>query len=204
MLDAILLGKTRSAVLREMFLNPDRRITFNELVRRVKSGDGAVSRELKILIGAGLVEEQREGNQRFLRARKESAVFTELKAFITKTSGIPSIIREALGGLEQQIAVAFIFGSVAKGTERENSDVDLFVIGTAGYSVVAERLHSIEDRLGRPVQVLYFDPALSEDRKSLSKSPMRAILGGPKVFVSGDAAQLASLLEDSPPTRGDS
>jgi hypothetical protein len=48
MLDAILLGKTRSAVLREMFLNPDRRVSFNELVRRVKSGDGAVARELKI------------------------------------------------------------------------------------------------------------------------------------------------------------
>src|SRR3981189_2479225 len=75
MLDAILLGKTRSAVLREMFLNPDRRVSFNELVRRVKSGDGAVARELKILIDAGLVLEQREGNQRFLAARKDSPVF---------------------------------------------------------------------------------------------------------------------------------
>src|SRR5258707_14201117 len=66
MLDAILLGKTRSAVLREMYLNPDRRVSFNELVRRVKSGDGAVARELKILINAGLTLDQRRGNQRFL------------------------------------------------------------------------------------------------------------------------------------------
>jgi len=35
MLDAILLGKTRSVVMREMFLNPDRRVSFNEPVRRV-------------------------------------------------------------------------------------------------------------------------------------------------------------------------
>src|SRR5882724_5980921 len=118
MLDAILLGKTRSAVLREMFLNPDRRVSFNELVRRVKSGDGAVARELKILINAGLVVEQREGNQRFLAARKDSPVFAELKAFVWKTSGVPVIVREVLASLEDQVAIAFIFGSVAQGRER--------------------------------------------------------------------------------------
>jgi len=60
MLDAVLLGKTRSAVLREMFMNPDRRISFNELVRRVKAvsdipvgvGLGVRSREQAAEIGA--------------------------------------------------------------------------------------------------------------------------------------------------------
>ena len=87
MLDAILLGKIRSAVLREMFINPDRRLSFNELVRRVKSGDGAVAREVRTLLEAGLIAEQREGNQRFLTARRESPVFAELKSFIAKASG---------------------------------------------------------------------------------------------------------------------
>jgi predicted nucleotidyltransferase len=194
MLDAVLLGKTRSAVLREMFLNPDRRVSFNELVRRVKSGDGAVARELKILIDAGLIVEQREGNQRFLAARKDSPVFCELKAFISKTSGVPVIVRGALASLEDQIAIAFIFGSVAQGSERADSDLDLFVIGTAGYSVVTERLYPIEERLGRRVQVLYFDPTSAQDRKSLGKSSMRSVISGPKLFVLGDESKLATLL----------
>jgi hypothetical protein len=42
MLDTVLLGKTRAAILRELFLNPDRRLSFNELVRRAKAGAGAV------------------------------------------------------------------------------------------------------------------------------------------------------------------
>jgi predicted nucleotidyltransferase len=195
MLDAVLLGKTRSAVLREMFLNPDRRVSFNELVRRVKSGDGAVARELKILIDAGLVVEQREGNQRFLAARKDSPVFPELKAFISKTSGAPFIVREALAGLEDQIAIVFVFGSVAQGSERADSDLDLFVIGTEGYSVVTERLYPIEERLGRRVQVLYFDPTSAQDRKSLRKPSMKSILSGPKLFVLGDESKLAALLD---------
>jgi predicted nucleotidyltransferase len=199
-LDAILLGKTRSAVLREMFLNPDRRLSFNELVRRVKSGDGAVARELKMLIEAGLITEQREGNQRFLKARSDSPVFAELKSFISKTSGAPFVVRQALAPLERGIAVAFIFGSVARGRERQDSDIDLFIVGTAGYSHLTERLYAIEERLGRRVQVLYFDENSEHDRKALKKSSMRAILSGPKLFVFGDESKLESVLEPLAPS----
>ncbi|MFZ0501202.1 MAG: nucleotidyltransferase domain-containing protein [Steroidobacteraceae bacterium] len=194
MLDAVLLGKTRSAVLREMFLNPDQRLSFNELVRRAKTGDGAVAREVKILLDAGLLMEQREGNQRFLAARKESPVFSELTAFLAKTAGIPAVVREALAGLEDAIEVTFIFGSVAQGREGADSDLDLLVIGTAGYSIVTEHLYPVEQRLGRRVQVLYFDPSSPEDRASLQKSSMQAILTSPKVFVLGDQSRLATLL----------
>lgn len=194
MLDEVLFGKTRAALLRELYTNPDRRLSFNELVRRLKSGPGAISRELAILTAAGLVVEQREGHQRFLSAGTSSPVFPELKNFIAKTSGAPTFIRDALRGLEDKIDIALIFGSVAKGTERADSDLDLFVIGTVGYSVVTERIYSIEDRLGRRVQTLYFDRDSPTDRASLKKPSTRAMLAGPKVFVLGGEAKLATLI----------
>jgi predicted nucleotidyltransferase len=154
-----------------------------------------VSRELRTLIDAGLVIEQREGTHRFLSAGKDSPVFPELKSFITKCSGAPFIVREALRGLEDKIKVAFIFGSVAKGLERGDSDLDLFVIGSAGYSVITERLYAVEERLGRRVQVLSFDPDSAEDRKSLRKASIKAIVSGPKLFVLGAEPQLWALLK---------
>jgi predicted nucleotidyltransferase len=195
MLDDQLFGKTRAAILREVFLNPDKRISFNELVRRVKSGDGAVSRELKNLLATGLVDEQREGNLRFLRAARKSPVFSELKAFIAKTSGAPRIIREAFKGLEQDIDVAFVFGSMARGRERPDSDLDLFVIGKAGYSVVSDRLRPIEKRLGRPVQTLYFASNSQVDRASLRKPAMQSVLAGPKRYVIGGDDDLRRIME---------
>ncbi len=194
MLDERLLGKTRAGILREIYLNPDKRISFNELVRRVRSGDGAVSRELKNLIAVGLVAEEREGNHRFLRASRHSPLFPEVKAFIAKASGSPRIIRDALQGLEHGIEIAFIFGSIAKGLERPDSDLDLFVIGTAGYSVVTERLRAIEKRLGRRIQTLYFDANSPLDRTSLRKTSMQALLSGPKRFVIGSEAELLGIL----------
>jgi DNA-binding transcriptional ArsR family regulator len=195
MLDVVLLGKTRAAILRELYLNVDRRISFNELVRRTQSGAGAVSRELKTLGDAGVVIEEREGNQRFLAAATDSPVYAELKSFISKCSGAPHVLRAALRDIEDQIAVAFVFGSVAEGVERKNSDLDLFVVGSAGYSVVTERARTVENRLGRPVQVLYFDTSSSADRKSLRKASMKAIAQGPKLFVIGDQTRLAELLD---------
>jgi predicted nucleotidyltransferase len=194
MLDTVLLGKTRAALLRELFLNPDRRLSFNELVRRVQSGDGAVARELRTLIDGGLVAERREGNQRLLSARRDSPVFDELRSFLSKTSGAPSVLREALAGFAAQIDVAFIFGSVARGRERAESDLDLFVIGRAGYSELTEQLRGLEERLGRRLQLLYFDPSSAQDRASLRKSSMKAILTGPKIFVLGDEARLAAVV----------
>jgi predicted nucleotidyltransferase len=202
MLDDVLLGKTRAAILREFYLNPDRRISFNELVRRLKSGAGAVSRELKVLIESGLITEEREGNHRFLTAGKQSPLFAELKAFIAKASGAPSIVREALRDLEDQIELALVFGSVAKGNERADSDLDLLVIGTAGYSVVSERMYAIEGRLGRKVQTLYFDVNSPADRVSLRKSSMQAMLSGPRLFVIGDEAQLQQFLSNERVGRG--
>ena len=194
MLDIQLLGKTRAAILRELFLNADRRISFNELVRLTGSGDGAVSRDVKALMAAGLVIEEREGNQRFLKANQTSPVYAELKSLISKSSGAPLILREALRGVEDKIAVAFIFGSVANGTERGDNDLDLFVVGSAGYSVLTERVSGLENRLGRPVTILYFNERSEADRKSLRKPAMKAIARGKKLFVLGDQARLEGLM----------
>jgi predicted nucleotidyltransferase len=194
MLDDLLLGKTRAAVLREIYTNPGRRLSFNELVRRLKSGPGAISRELATLATAGLLSEHREGNQRFVSACTSSPLYGELRAFISKASGAPAFVREALRGLEDRIDLALIFGSVAASTERADSDLDIFVVGTAGYSVVTQRMYSIEERLGRRVQTLYFDANSAVDRASLRKPSTRSLLSGPKLFVLGDEAKLQALL----------
>ena len=194
MLDVALLGRTRASILRELFLNFDRRVPFNELVRRTRSGPGAVSRELKMLIRLGLVTEQREGNQRFLSAAQDSPVYSELKSLISKSSGAPFVLREALRGIGDEILVAFVFGSVAQGIEREDSDLDLFVVGSASYSAVTECVRTVENRLGRRVQVLYFDEGSASDRRSIRQASMQRILRGPKLFVIGDESQLEELL----------
>jgi hypothetical protein len=48
--------------------------------------------------------------------------------------------------------------------------------------------------LGRQVQVLYFDPASTADRKALRKASIKAIARGPKLFVIGDEKRLSDFI----------
>lgn len=95
-----------------------------------------------------------------------------------------------------------MFGSVAKGVERADSDLDLFVIGTAGHSVVSERMYAIEGRLGRKVQTLYFDANSPADRASLRKPSMQVMLSGPRLFVIGEETHLQRFLSKEGAGRG--
>ncbi|WP_411161777.1 nucleotidyltransferase domain-containing protein, partial [Chromohalobacter sp. HP20-39] len=46
-----------------------------------------------------------------------------------KTSGLADVLAEALIPCSDQIDAAFVFGSVARGQEVADSDVDVMVIG---------------------------------------------------------------------------
>jgi predicted nucleotidyltransferase len=54
--------------------------------------------------------------------------FEELLGLVLKTSGLVDVLRAALAPLAANIDQAFVYGSVAKGKDTANSDIDLMVI----------------------------------------------------------------------------
>jgi len=81
-----------------------------------EGGTGAVHRQLQRLEKAGLVTVSREGNQKYYTADQNASVFNELHGLIVKTVGIVEPLRAALAPIATDIDIAFVFGSVAKGT----------------------------------------------------------------------------------------
>jgi hypothetical protein len=88
-------------------------------------GEPAVHRQLQRLEQAGLVIVSREGNQKYYAPRTDAPVFQELRGLVVKTVDIVEPIRAALAPIADDIDLAFVFGSVAKGSERAGSDIDL-------------------------------------------------------------------------------
>ena len=102
------------------------------------------------LAGAGLVTVTRIGNQKHYRANRDCPVFGELHGLIVKTVGVVEPLRQALAPRAGEIRAAFVYGSVAKGSDVAGSDIDLMVISdTVGYPELFEALHSAV--LGRQV-----------------------------------------------------
>ena len=112
-----LFTKTQQKVLGLLFGKPDESFYTNEIMRRVAMGRGTVSRELERLVGAGIISITREGNQNHYQANANNPVFRELVNIVKKSFGVADEIKAKLKPLDDNIELAFIYGSVSKGSE---------------------------------------------------------------------------------------
>lgn len=70
----------------------------------------------------------KEGNQLYYRANASCPIFNELVAIVKKTFGLVDQIKSAILPLSTQIDYAFVYGSIAKGADTANSDIDLLAV----------------------------------------------------------------------------
>ncbi len=181
-----LFSKVQQRVLALIFGHPERSFYASEIVRNVRSGTGAVERELTRLKSSGLVSVERIGNQKHYRANPDSPIFAELTSLVLKTVALAEPLKESLGPFSDKIDTAFIYGSVAKGTDTARSDIDLMVIGNdLDYAGLYSALQAAETKLARRVNPTFLSPA-DWKRKSAEKgSFISKINAQPKIFVSG-------------------
>lgn len=149
-----LFSPVQQSVLALLFGNPDRSYRGSELIALADSGTGAVHRQLVRLADSGLVSVTRVGNQKHYRANAESPVFNELRGLVVKTVGLVGPLAKALAPFVDRIRSAFVFGSVASGTDSSRSDIDLMVISDdLPYAELYAALQSTEAELARPIEL---------------------------------------------------
>lgn len=192
-LGAALFGKTRRSLLALFYGHPDRSFYLREVVRTIGAGQGAVQRELAQLTAVGLLLRTRRGNQVYYQANPQTPVFTELKSLIVKTAGVADVVREALAELAENIIVAFVHGSLARGRGQAGSDVDLVVIGDLSFGEVVTALRPAQERLQREVNATVY--SATEFRKKLRAGHqfLTRIMTTPKIFLAGGDHELANL-----------
>ena len=186
-----LFSKVQQRVLGLIFGQPERSFYLSEIMRNVRSGTGAVERELSRLQRSGLVSVERIGNQKHYRANSQSPIFSELQSLVVKTVALTEPLRKSLEPCADKIKAAFVYGSAAKGTDTAYSDIDLMVIGDElNYSELYSVLQDAEDVLGRKVSPTFL--ALEEWRRKVSEtgSFLGKINALPKIFVFGSEKDL--------------
>jgi predicted nucleotidyltransferase len=189
-----LFTKTQQRVLGILFSQTDRSFYANEIISLAGSGSGAVQRELMRLEAAALVRVHRIGNQKHYQANPDAPIFAELKGIVLKTFGVADVVCAALQPFWVQIDFAFIYGSVAKGTEHGDSDVDLLVVGTVGSNAqLLEALLPAQTQLGRPLNLTLFTPDEFRQRFAAGRSFIIRVLQQPKIFIKGGPDDIARI-----------
>jgi predicted nucleotidyltransferase len=188
----VLFTKTQQRVLGLLFGSPDRSFYSNEIVRHADVGIGAVQRELQRLESASLITARKIGNQKHYQANREAAIFAELKGIVVKTFGVADRLREALEPLEAQILAAFVYGSVAKGTDTASSDIDLMLIADdLDYPRVIGALSEAEADLGRPVNPSLYTPAQWHRKLAEDSGFVKRVMEQAKLFILGNEGDIA-------------
>lgn len=179
-----LFTKTQQRVLAILFGNPGRSFYLNEVVRLSGAGNGAVQRELARLLGCGLVTAGLIGNQKHYQANSAAPIFEEVRGIVLKTFGLAEALRARLQPLASAIQVAFVYGSVAKGTDRAASDIDLMIVSEGlSYADVIEALEGLS--VGREVNPSIYRPVEYQKKASEEGGFLSRVLEEPKLFLIG-------------------
>jgi len=182
-----LLTKVQQRVLGVLFGNPGRSFYANEVIALADSGTGAVQRELARLEAAGLVTVTRVGKQKHYQANAAAPVFEELRGLILKTSGLADVLREALAPLAGQITAAFVYGSVAKGEDTAESDIDLMVVSDSlSHADLFAVLEETTNRLGRTVNPTVYSQKELAKRVRAGNAFIKRVLAQPKLWLIGE------------------
>lgn len=193
LVSSALFGKTRQAVLALLYGHDRESFYLRQIVRAVSVGQGSVQRELAHLTAVGLLIRTRQGNQVYYQANRSAPVFVELKSLLVKTAGVADVLQSALAVHSDRIQAAFLYGSVATGTDKAASDIDLLVIGKVSFGEVAEAVSVAQEKLQREINPSVYSP--EEFRKKLLAGHhfVRQVFQGPKVFLIGSERELKRL-----------
>jgi len=174
-LSAALFGKTRRAVLSLLYGHADEAFYLRQVARMAGAGLGAVQRELRQLVDAGLVLRTAQGRHVYYQANGESPIFAELKKVVTETAGnnrplhtatVPTkrtVMSEERNEGGKNVAVPageiagfcrrnhirrlHLFGSALRGDFGPDSDVDVLVEFKPGHVPGFFRLFDMEAEL---------------------------------------------------------
>lgn len=186
-----LFGRTRGAVLSILFGHVSESFYLRQLARRTDIALGPVQREVRQLVDAGLVIRKIVGGRTLYSANQESPVYQEIKSLVTKTVGMHDVLSCALDPLRRKINLAFVYGSVARSTETEQSDVDLMVVGRVDFGTVVSKLSEAQKTLSREINPTVY--SVKEFRDKLQGNFLKTVLSERKLFIIGDEDVLREL-----------
>ena len=166
-LNPIVGSPTKLGLLRTLFGSPGRRWTGRELARAARISVSQAARDLRELADTSVVGREVVGRSYSWRLNESHVLWTALAELYRRESGVRAeLLREIAQGLRSaKVERARVFGSLVRGEERSDSDVDLFVqVRSAnersGAEEAVDRIRArLWDRFGSPVSALIYTRA---------------------------------------------
>lgn len=144
------LKKGEGEIIKLFLKTPEKEYYFREIAKKLNKEPSHYQKYLDNLVEDKILLDERRGNMRFFRLNQKHPLYEEIKSIVSKTIGLESELKELVDKLDN-VECAFVFGSIARGTENSNSDVDLMLIGNINQDDLITRLSSVEGKIAREI-----------------------------------------------------
>lgn len=166
-----------------------------ELARALDLPPMTVNDELSRLEALGLIRAgEKVGTAKPYHLNEQFPLLPGLRSIMQYAVGAIALLREKLGDRDD-VDVAFIYGSIAAGDDRPESDVDVMVIGQISGRDLSGAIRAVERATRRHVNEVHYSRKEFAQRARDGGSFVPTVLDGPKVFLKGDEDELRELAE---------
>jgi predicted nucleotidyltransferase len=135
------------------FDNPTEEFFEKQVADKTKVSAGAANKYLKILAKEGFLRIEKKGNMNFYSLERENPVVRHMKIAYSLSKPITSELKNLSKKLNVKI---YVYGSVARGEDTEESDWDILAIGQAGLSEIEGELNVIRKKFGEKLKLMAF------------------------------------------------
>lgn len=160
--------------------------------------------ELVRLERLGVLQRRPDGRLVRYELNEGSPRWRALRGLVRALADPADVLRSALADVPG-VATAFVFGSIARGDFREDSDVDVFILDDGvPEDLLARRTLDAGVLLQREVSVVQMTAGELRSRAMAGSGFILDVLRGPKLWLAGSAGELdaivAQLVAADPPT----
>jgi predicted nucleotidyltransferase len=189
----IFSSRVRSEYFRILFGLDNKEYHLREIQRLSGYAIGSVRQEAQKLTKLELILKRIDGNRTYYSANKNHPLYSVLHDLVMKTNGLADVLKNSLS--VESIEYAFIFGSIASGEEKPESDVDLFVIGNISLRELSKLLKEANTIIDREINPYTITMKDFIKRKMENDHFITRVLNSSKIIIKGSIDDIEKLGE---------
>lgn len=149
-LNELLGGKSLLKVLNFFLRNPSKKISYTNVRNKVKIAKATLTKCLNFLLDKNFIKVEKIGVTKLYQLNKENLVIKQLK-ILDKI-----LLLDKIKNLKKYNIKAYLYGSVARGEDTEESDIDLLIIGKIKKEQIFNDINKISKEIGREIKIQIF------------------------------------------------
>ena len=195
-LSHIFPNQTALEILLFFLFHPKERIHLARIVHATDKALIQVQRALKRLVEIGLVLKHTRIGKAYYQANPSHIAYEEVQRLALKAKMLNPLFKKEFSNLEKKINYGFIYGSVAKGTNTETSDIDVFIVGNIRYENLGSFFYNIGCQLVREVNPIIFSKEQIKAEIQNQNSFIKDVLNGPKIWLFGNKYEFEQISKE--------